>query len=131
MLELTKGKDDLGFIISVTYGFLFVFKPIFTALLMRFSPIKWVIDPFAALEIPLFLYAAMILQNMKRRNMSLISSFLAVNNELNDDGKTGWLFLIYIFIFGIVSSISCSRVKGNSAFYKLTDKISDHSSSAK
>ena len=129
VLEITKGKDNLGFVIAAVYGFLFIFTPIFIAVIMRFSPIKWVIDPFAALEIPLFLYAGMILKDMERRNPGLMSSFSIVNDKLNDDGGMGWIFLIGIFLFGVVCSISYSRVKGSSAFYKLTAKLSSNNGS--
>ena len=128
-LERTKGKDNLGVVIAAVYGFLFIFTPILIAVLMRFSPIKWVIDPFAALEIPLFLYAGMILKDIERSNLGLISSFSIVNNKLNDDGGIGWVFLIGIFFFGVVCSISYSRVKGSSAFYKLTGKFSSNNGS--
>ncbi len=129
LLEISKGKDNLGFVMFVTYVFLFIFTPIFIAILMRFSPIKWVIDPFAAFEIPLFLYAAMILKNIKRSNLSFMSSFSVVNNKLNDDGGMGWVFLIGIFIFGVVFSISYSRVKEHSIFYRLTSKFCNNNSS--
>ena len=56
MLDLTGKADNLGSVMAVTYGVLFVMTPVLVAVMMRFSLFKWYVDPIAAAEIPLFLY---------------------------------------------------------------------------
>ena len=87
MLDLTGKADNLGSVMAVTYGVLFVMTPVLVAILMRFSLFKWYVDPIAAAEIPLFLYVAMLL-NQAKRSGNLLSAFRLVNNDLGDDGGT-------------------------------------------
>ena len=122
MLDLTGKADNLGSVMAVTYGVLFVMTPMLVAVLMRFSLFKWYVDPIAAAEIPLFLYVAMLL-NQAKRSGDLLSAFLLVNNDLGDDGGMGWLFLIGLFVFGLVMSLSFARKKGQSISYRLLERI--------
>ena len=122
ILDLTGNADDLGVAMAVTYGVLFVMTPVLVAVLMRFSFFKWYVDPIAAAEIPLFLYVGMLFNQMKRSG-DLRSAFLMVNNDLGDDGGVGWLFLVGLFVFGIVTSLSIARKNGQSISYRLLSKI--------
>ena len=122
MLDLTGNASDLGFAMAVTYGVLFVMTPVLVAVLMRFSLLKWYVDPIAAAEIPLFLYGGMIINQMKRSG-DLRSAFLLVNNKLGDDGGEGWLFLVGVFVFGLIMSLSFARRKGQSISYRLLARI--------
>ena len=123
-LGLSERSDNLGFIIAVTYGVLFVMTPILVATLMRFSLLKWYVDPIAAAEIPLYLYVGMIVNQIKRSG-DVCSAFLLVNNKLGDDGGMGWLFLLGLFFFGLVTSLSFARKNGQSISYRLLSKISN------
>ena len=123
MLDLTGKADNLGSVMVVTYGVLFVMTPVVVAVMMRFSLFKWYVDPIAAAEIPLFLYVGMLINHMKHSG-EFRSAFLLVNNTLSDDGGEGWLFLIVLFIFGLVMSLSFARKKGQSISYRLLSKIS-------
>lgn len=122
MLDLTGKADNLGSVMAVTYGVLFVMTPVLVAVLMRFSLFKWYVDPIAAAEIPLFLYASMLINQMKRSG-DLRSAFLLVNSKLGDDGGEGWLFLVGLFVFGLVMSMSFARKNGQSISYRLLSKI--------
>ena len=122
MLDLTGKADNLGSVMAVTYGVLFVMTPVLVAILMRFSLFKWYVDPIAATEIPLFLYVAMLL-NQAKRSGDLLSAFRLVNNDLGDDGGMGWLFLVGLFIFGLLASLSFARKNGQSISYRLLSKI--------
>ena len=122
MLDLTGHGEDLGAAILVTYGVLFVMTPVVVAVMMRFSLFKWYVDPIAAAEIPLFLYVAMLL-NQAKRSGDLRSAFLLVNNDLGDDGGMGWLFLVGLFVFGLVMSLSFARKNGQSISYRLLERI--------
>lgn len=122
MLDLTGKADNLGSVMAVTYGVLFVMTPVLVAILMRFSLFKWYVDPIAAAEIPLFLYASMLINQMKHSD-SFVSAFRLLNNELGDDGGMGWLFLVGLFVFGLVMSLSFARKKGQSISYRLLAKI--------
>ncbi len=122
MLDLTGKADNLGSVMAVTYGVLFVMTPVVVAVMMRFSLFKWYVDPIAAAEIPLFLYVGMLFNQMKRSG-DLRSAFLLVNNDLGDDGGMGWLFLVGLFAFGLVMSLSFARKNGQSISYRLLSRI--------
>ena len=126
ILDLTEKADNLGSVMAVTYGVLFVMTPTLVAVLMRFSLIKWYVDPIAAAEIPLFLYGGMLINQMKRSG-NFRSGFLLVNNKLGDDGGEGWLFLVGLFVFGLLMSLSFARRKEQSISYRLLSKISNKS----
>ena len=126
MLQLTENGVDLGSLIVVTYGVVFVMTPVLTAVLMRFSLLKCYVDPIAAAEIPLFLYSA-ILFNQSKRTGDLSSAFLLVNNRLGGDGGKGWLFLVGLFVFGLLMSFSFARKNEQSISYRLIAKISNKS----
>ena len=124
MLDLTGKADNLGSVMAVTYGVLFVMTPMLVAFLMRFSLFKWYVDPIAAAEIPLFLYVGMFFNQMKRSG-DLRSAFLLVNSKLGDDGGEGWLFLVGLFVFGLLMSLSFARKKEQSISYRLLSKVSN------
>ncbi len=88
VLNLSSEKIDLGTVIAATYFFLFIGTPVMITVIMRFSLLKWYVDPFAAAEIPLLLYIGMIITNA-RRTESIQSAFFAVNGKLCDDGGMG------------------------------------------
>lgn len=123
MLDLTGKADNLGSVMAVTNGVLFVMTPVLVAILMRFSLFKWYVDPTAAAEIPIFLYASMLINQMKHSD-SFASAFRLLNNKLGDDGGMGWLFLAGLFVLGLVMSLSFARKKGQSISYRLLAKIS-------
>ncbi len=112
LLDLTGGKDNLGAAMAATYGFLFLSTPILTLILMRFSMLPWIVDPFAAAALPLTLYLGMIF-TVYRRCCDLIRAFGDVCISLADDGGEGYLFLCGMFVFGLVCSISFRRMKGD------------------
>ena len=122
MLDLTGKADNLGSVMAVTYGVLFVMTPVVVAVMMRFSLFKWYVDPIAAAEIPLFLYVGMLF-NQAKRSGDLLSAFRLVNNDLGDDGGMGWLFLVGLFVFGLVMSLSFARKHGQSISYRLLERI--------
>jgi len=124
MLDLTGKADNLGSVMAVTYGVLFVMTPVLVAILMRFGLFKWYVDPIAAVEIPLFLYVGMLF-NQAKRSGDLSSAFRLVNNDLGDDGGMGWLFLVGLFVFGLVMSLSFARKNGQSISYRLLSKITN------
>ncbi len=126
MLDLTGKADNLSSVMAATYGVLYVMTPVLIAVLMRFSLFKWYVDPIAAAEIPLLLYGGMLFNQIKRTG-ELRSAFLGVNNDLGDDGGMGWQFLVGLFVFGLVMSLSFARKNGQSISYRLLAKISHKS----
>ena len=117
------GDLNLGAVIAVTLLFMFMATPILTIILMRFSLLKWYIDPFAAACIPVYLYFGMILNVTKRTN-DLLSAFKEVNFNLSNDGGEGWVFLACLFLFSLAASFSIARKNGASISYRLLAKIS-------
>ena len=122
LFRLSGEADNLGAAMAVTYGLLFFMTPLLTAVLMRFSLFRWYVDPIAAAEIPLFLYLGMIWTQF-RRSGELKAAFLLVNRQLADDGGMGWLFLIGLFVFALLMSLSFARTKGQSISYRILSKI--------
>ncbi len=122
LFKLSGEADNLGAAMAVTYGVLFLMTPILVAVLMRFSLFRWYVDPIAAAEIPLFLYVGMIWTQFGRSG-ELKAAFLLVNSQLADDGGMGWLFLIGLFCFGLLMSLSFARKDGRSISYRMLSKI--------
>ncbi len=116
------GSPSLGAIVTVTLFFCFLATPLFIAIWMRFSLLKWYVDPFAATCIPLYLYCGMIL-NLSKRTNDLLSAFKEVNFSLSNNGGEGWVFLGGLFLFGLAASFSVARKNGESISYRLLAKI--------
>ena len=115
--------SNLGAVIVLVYGLLFAATPILIAVLMRFSLLKWYVDPFAAAEVPLFFYFGMIINQMNRLEVDFYGAFLKINEKLSTNGGEGWFFLVGLFLFGIAVSFSFDRMKEESISYKLISKI--------
>ena len=123
LFKLSGEADNLGAAMAVIYGTLFLMTPLLTAVLMRFSLLRWYVDPIAAAEIPLFLYLSMIWSQL-RRSGELKAAFLLVNSQLADDGGMGWLFIIGLFVIGLLMSLSFARTKGQSISYRILSTTS-------
>lgn len=117
-------RISIGMVVALTYGMLFIATPIIVAILMRFSMLKWYVDPFAAAEIPLFLYIGSVIFQMNRSGIPFFQALLKYNEKLSADGGEGWFFHIGLFLFGLVASLSFARKRGESISYKLIAKIS-------
>ncbi|MBQ7817237.1 MAG: hypothetical protein IJ388_00370 [Oscillospiraceae bacterium] len=98
---------------------MFVLTPIFIAGFARFSLLKWYVDPIVAAVVPLFFYAGMIVKQQMHTN-SWETAFAEVNRALSG---TGWVFLIALFAFGLLASLSPARKAGKSISYRLLSKI--------
>jgi len=95
----------------------FVATPVIILLFMRFSLLKWYVDPFAAAEVPLCLYGIMICNRMGRKGEGFLAAFADVNESLCEDGAVLLLFLIGVFVFGLIASFSIARKNGKSIGY--------------
>ncbi len=104
LINLVFVSDDLGVLIVLSYAVVFVFVPALTFILMRFSMLPWVLDPFAALELPLMCFALMLWQNCKR-----YGSFDKAVDRLDDV----WLYFVVWFVFALVCTISFRRKNGD------------------
>ena len=119
------------FILIVNFGnvwylpryLLLVATPIIVGILTRFSFLKWYVDPIAALEVPLVIYAGSILLNVIRWDVRFYDSFLAYNGQLSADGGKGWFFLLGLFVIGLVTSFSLARKRGESISYRGLSKF--------
>ena len=109
--------DNLGAVIFYTLLLLYVATPVLIATLMRFSLLKWYVDPIAAAEIPLFFYSFMIFKQF-RHTGNLLLAIQDIHADLSADGS-GWLFLIGLFVFGLLASFSRTRKQGKSISYRL------------
>lgn len=114
--------SNLGAAIVITYGLLYLAIPILIAVMMRFSLLKWYVDPFAAAEVPLSFYIGSVIVQMNRSDITFFRALLKYNEKLSADGGGGWAFLIGLFLFGLIASFSFARRKGRSISYKLISK---------
>ena len=115
--------SNLGAVVAITYGLLYLATPVLIAVIMRFSLLKWYVDPLAAAEVPLFLYFGCVINEMNRSGIPFFDAILEFNEKLSADGGSGWVFLIGLFLFGLAASFSFSRKEGKSISYKLISKI--------
>ena len=115
--------SNLGAVIAITYGLMFLATPILIAVIMRFSLLKWYVDPLAAVEIPLFLYFGSVISQMNGSEVPFFDAVIKYNEKLSANGGSGWVFLIGLFLFGLAASFSFSRKEGKSISYKLISKI--------
>ncbi len=89
---------------------------------MRFSLLKWCVDPFAAAELPLVLYGVLFHSEFTRTNGFLAAAQLT-NAVLWNNLSAGCLLLMGMFLFGLAFSFSFARTRGESAAYRLLAKI--------
>lgn len=117
------GDDlSLGAVVALTFATVFVLIPLGIAAWMRLSPLAWYVDPFAALEAPLFVYAAM-LRSVGLRG-GVINAVTELNATLSADGGEGWLYLLALFCFGLLLSFSFARKQRRSLAYRILAKLS-------
>ncbi|MBO4356181.1 MAG: hypothetical protein J5850_04945, partial [Clostridia bacterium] len=108
-MRISSLRDNLGAIVVITYGILFILSPVIVFIIMRFSLFKWYIDPIAAAEIPISLYLAMVINNVLNHGVSLSLAFRAVNMDLTDDYGMGFIFFAFLFIVSLIASLSFNR----------------------
>ena len=120
ILKLTKKSDfpNLGAVIAATNIFVFLVTPCYIAFAMRFSLLKWYVDPIAAAGIPLWFYISMVI-NVMGRTKNLFEAIHELNFGLNNDGGEGWFFFGALFLFGLLTSFSIARKEGHSISYRL------------
>lgn len=120
LFSLSGAADNLGAVILFVCGILYVATPALVAVMMRFSLLKWYVDPFAASEIPLFFYCIMVLKQVKTSG-NLFAAFQSVHADLADSKAA--LFLLCLFLIGLLASFSPARKRGESLSYRLLSKI--------
>ena len=113
--------DNLAAAVVRAALLLFVLTPLYVAAFTRFSLLRWYVDPVAAAILPLFFYVGMLINEWKYAD-SFQAAFSVINRSLCDDGRTGWFFLIGLFLFGLVVSFSPARKNGKSIAYRMLAK---------
>ena len=66
-----------------------------------------------------------MLINQIKHTGNIESAFILLNNKLSDDGGTGWMFLVCLFVFGLVMSFSLKRKNEESVLYRIISNISN------
>ena len=123
LMRLMSPSGDLGSAIAATYAFLFLGVPVLSAVLMRLSFLKWYVDPIAAAELPLALFAMMVVSNLRRMGEFCFALSRTWNSLLSDGGE-GMLFFLGLFLFGLLFSFSPARKRGESFSFRLFSRIS-------
>ena len=109
--------NALSDVMGAFFVVVFVSIPLAVLVLSRFSLLKWYVDPFAALIVPIYIYVGMILTKMKR-TMTFSAALTSVHESLGRGNAEGWLFIGGLFVFGILASFSIKRVKQNNISYQ-------------
>lgn len=97
-------KSDLGLAMAVT--------------LMRFSLLRWYVDPFAAAELPFLLFIAVFASSFKKTG-DLAAALAATNTSLCAHNYDGWLTMLGLFAFGLLMSLSFARKNSESISYRI------------
>ncbi|MGM9643353.1 MAG: hypothetical protein ACI3XI_09110 [Eubacteriales bacterium] len=116
LFELFKVKENNGAVVAAIYVgiFIVITLPIITVVLMRFSPLRFVVDPFAAFEVPLTLCAVIVASQLIKG-----SSIRLALAALTDDWAAVATMFAILFAIGLVGSLSFARPRGSG----LTDRI--------
>ncbi len=122
LFRSSKHADNLVDAVVVSFILVLFFLPVLTAVMMRLSLLKWYVDPFAAAELPLFLYGLSLHGNLKQTD-NWLTAVQLTNAALCDDGRLEWLVLVGTFLFGLAFSLSFARTRGESIGYRLLSKI--------
>lgn len=122
ILDVSGAKENLGAFVLVTYAVIFAALPALEIFIMRYSFFKWYIDPIAAAEIPVTIYTAMLINTLKTSH-GFKSAFLTLNGSLAEDKGVGFIFLIGLFIIGIIASFSLKRIKEQNVSYRIINKL--------
>jgi hypothetical protein len=101
--SLLMRTDNLGEAIAFTYALAFLGFPCLTAILMRLSPLPWIVDPFAAMETALILPVFCALSWLSRGD-GFVSALAQASRF--------WGYSLFLFIFALVCSISPKRARG-------------------
>jgi len=120
VLPLSK-IDFLNDVLLVMGAAVSISATILFFILVRSSLLKWYVDPFAALTLPVWLYLMRLFWKMTR-GTDILSAFHLTNAELYNDTEFGWVFLFCLFILGLVASISFKRVKEQSISYRILNR---------
>ena len=91
------------------YGYFYAVLPCVIFILMRFSMLRWYLDPFAAAEIPLTLLLMLLAGYLRKfgfqgEALRRLGSFLGRN----------WGWLPAVFLYALCCSFSLRRVRGRS-----------------
>ena len=121
-VKLTGQPRGLGTAIAITYMWFLAIVPVSIFVLMRFSLLKWYVDPFAAAALPLLYYINLLVGEMKYTG-DLQSAIHLVSIELGDDGNFGWIVFAAMFLFGLLASLSFARKRGESISFRLLAKL--------
>ena len=113
----------LSDVMGAVFVILFIGVPAAVIVLARFSLIKWYVDPFAALIVPIYMYVGMIGSNMDRGN-SLVAALSLTNESLVKDNGSGLIFFLGLYILGILASFSVKRVKEDNISYRILRYVS-------
>ena len=118
---LERTSPSLGLIEAYIYAMLFVGIPVFAAVLMRFSLLKWYVDPFAAAVIPVCYHMEMVMKTMEK-TPGFFAAWGETTMSLFGENRNLGLFLVGLFALGLLASFSPARKRGESIAYKLLGK---------
>lgn len=113
VLKYGMGNVGLGTLAGII---VYIITPVFFALmavLMRFSLLRWHVDPFAAMIAPVLWFFWVAISKMNRSSLGFMDAAReAVDSEV-------WMILIVMFFWAAVFSLSFARKRGESISYRM------------
>jgi len=98
----------------------YILLPILFLLFMRFSLLKWYVDPIAAFTAPLFIFLVTLSSNIEKGHDFLNAFSLSLSDFFT---TTSLIYSIILFILGLLASFSFKRKEEKSLSYKIIYKI--------
>ena len=92
--------------------------PIVVIVMMRFSLLKWYIDPFAASIAPLWFYSMVLFSKLDKCG-DIGAAIANANKSMSVGNPDGWFVMVVLFLVGLIASFSPARKRGESLGYRL------------
>jgi len=94
---------------------------ILAAVMMRFSLLKWYVDPFAAAVLPIGWYLDTVVNTMMHGE-SFLSACHILNVWLLEDSDSAGSLMLFSFVFALFASFSFARVEEQSISYRILNR---------
>ena len=91
--------------------------PLVVIIMMRFSLLRWYVDPFAASIAPLWFYSMVLFSKLDKCG-DIGVAIANANKSMSVGNPDGWFIMVVLFLVGLVASFSPARKRGESLGYR-------------
>ena len=121
-LASLRSPVGLGTAVMMVYILVFLCIPIGVTIFARLSLLRWYVDPFAALLVPMSLYFILVLDKIELFG-GFWGAFEHVNQTMLHNHGEGLLYFIGLFLFGLAVSFSPARKEGRSISFQWIEML--------